>query len=175
MKIRKLDNELRQLKEQMARLPDGSPSKASLKQQALRILQQKKQYENQKGMMMQQSFNLEQTNFTTESLKDTQVMVGAMQTSVKEMKQFNKQINIDKVEDLRDELTELMQDSNEINEVMSRAYDTPDYLDEADLEAELGALGELDALDTGSSYLDALPSAPAGSSMASRNAEALPN
>jgi len=137
VKIRKLDAELLKLRDQMSRLPDNSPSKASLKQQALRILQQKKQYESQKGMMMQQSFNLEQTAFTTESLRDTVVMVDAMKTSATEMKKMNKQMDVGKVEDLRDELQELMQDSVEVQEVMSRAYDVPgEYLDEADLEAE---------------------------------------
>lgn len=160
----------------MARLPDG-PTKNSIKQQALRTLQQKKQYENQKGMMQQQSFNLEQANFATETMKDTQVMVSAMKTTVKEMKVFNKTVNIDKVESLRDELGEMMQDSTELNEILGRSYDVPDYLDEADLEAELGALEDYGELDSGS-YLDALPATPAGgqtNAAARTGAEALPN
>lgn len=111
--------------------------------------------------MQQQSFNLEQTNFATENLKDTQVMVTAMQSSVKEMRQFNKTINIDKVENLRDDLEELMQDAGEINEIMSRSYGVPDYLDEADLDAELDALGEFEGIGD-ASYADALPTAPSG-------------
>ncbi len=142
----------------MARLPEGS-TKQGLKQQAVRLLQQKKQYENQKGLMMQQTFNLEQTNFATETLKDTQVMVSAMQTSVKDMKQFHKTMDVDKVHDLKDQLEEMMQDSTELQEVMSRAYDTPEYLDEAELDAELGALEDLAELD-GASYLDDLPATP---------------
>ena len=73
---------------------------------------------------------------------------------------MHKQMNIDRVEDLRDELTEMMQDSAEINEVLSRSYETPDsYVDEADLEAELGALNEMD-MESAGGYLDALPTAP---------------
>ena len=69
-----------------------------MKQQALRILQQKKMYENQRGMMMQQSFNMEQTNFATESVKDTLVTVGAMKAATKEMKSTLRQLDYDKIE-----------------------------------------------------------------------------
>jgi charged multivesicular body protein 5 len=69
-----------------------------MKQQALRILQQKRMYENQRGMMMQQSFNMEQTNFATESVKDTLVTVNAMKSATKEMKASLRQLDIDKIE-----------------------------------------------------------------------------
>lgn len=170
-KIQRLDAELVKYKEQMARLPEG-PAKASIRQQAMRTLQQKKMYENQRGQLQQRSFNLEQTSFATDNLRDAQVMVGAMQTSVKEMKSFQRKINIDKVENIRDELEDLMEDANEINEVMSRSYGVPDYLDEADLDAELDALGEFEGVGE-AAYLDALPAAPTGVS-APRAADAQP-
>lgn len=81
----------------MARLPEG-PSKSAIKQQAMRILQQKRQYENQRGMMMQQSFNMEQTNFATESIKDTVTVVQAMKTASKEMKSTIRKLDISKIE-----------------------------------------------------------------------------
>lgn len=156
-----MDADLLKYKEQMARLPDG-PIKGNIRQQALRTLQQKKQYENQRAMMQSQSFNMEQTNFATESLKETQTMVDAMQTSVKDMKAFNKKVNIDKVEDMRYDLEDLMYESTEINEVMSRNYELPGNIDEADLEAELDALDAYEGIgEADTSYLDAIPNAPA--------------
>lgn len=97
VKIKKLDAELLQCRDKMSKLPEG-PSKNSVKQQAMRILQQKKMYENQRGMMMQQSFNMEQTNFATESVKDTVSVVQAMKSASKEMKTTMKKLNIDKIE-----------------------------------------------------------------------------
>lgn len=47
---------------------------------------------------MQQSFNMEQTNYTLQSLKDTQSTVNAMQTSLKQLKKEHKKVNIDKIE-----------------------------------------------------------------------------
>lgn len=69
-----------------------------MKQQALRILQQKRLYENQRSMMMQQSFNMEQTNFATESVKDTVLTVQAMKTATKELKSSMRKINLEQVE-----------------------------------------------------------------------------
>lgn len=73
-----------------------------MKQQALRILQQKRMYENQRGMMMQQSFNMEQTNFATESVKDTLVTVSAMKAATKDLKSSLRQMDIDKIEVIRE-------------------------------------------------------------------------
>lgn len=38
-------------------------------------------------------------------------------------------------QDLQDDLQEMMDDSNEVQELLSRSYATPDYIDDADLEA----------------------------------------
>jgi hypothetical protein len=38
-----------------------------------RILKQKKMYENQRDQLSQQSFNMEQSNFAIQGMKDTQV------------------------------------------------------------------------------------------------------
>lgn len=49
-----------------------------VKQRALRVLKQKKQYENQLMNLQQQSFNMEQQNYALQSLKDTKDTVSAM-------------------------------------------------------------------------------------------------
>ena len=48
--------------------------------------------------MMQQSFNMEQTNYTIQSLKDTQTTVSAMKTGLNQIKKEHKKINIDQIE-----------------------------------------------------------------------------
>lgn len=98
VKIKKLDAELAQCRDKMAKLPEGSSAKSAIKQQAMRILQQKRMYENQRGMMMQQSFNMEQTNFATESVKDTVTVVKAMKAASKDMKNTMRKLDISKIE-----------------------------------------------------------------------------
>lgn len=46
-----------------------------VKQKALRVLKQKRMYEQQRDNLAQQSFNMEQANYTIQSLKDTKTTV----------------------------------------------------------------------------------------------------
>ena len=55
-------------------------------------------YESQLDNLRQQSFNMEQANYATQSLKDTQATVVAMKAGVKQMKKEFKHINIDDIE-----------------------------------------------------------------------------
>ncbi|XP_034069965.1 charged multivesicular body protein 5 isoform X1 [Gymnodraco acuticeps] len=183
-KIARLDAELVKYKDQMKKMRDG-PSKNMVKQKALRVLKQKRMYEGQRDNLMQQSFNMEQTNYSIQTLKDTKTtvrefifywtsshiewlfvltcafsfQVDAMKVGLKDMKKAYKHVKIDQIEDLQDELGDMMEDANEIQEAMGRSYGTPD-IDEDDLEAELDALGDELLMDEDSSYLDEASTAP---------------
>merc|ERR1711936_1340224 len=108
-----------------------------VKQKALRVLKQKKQYESQSDNLRNQSFNMEQVNYSTQMLKDTKTTVNAMKVGVKEMKKEFKNINIDQIEDMQDELGDMMEEANEIQESLGRSYGMPEldedtsYLDDA--------------------------------------------
>merc|ERR1712045_504717 len=123
------------------------------------VLKQKKSYEAQSENLRNQAFNMEQTNYATQSLKDTKTTVNAMKMGVKEMKKEFKNINIDQIEDLQDDMTDMLEDANEVQEVLGRSYGMPE-IDEDDLEAELDALGDDFALDDDTSYLDDAMKAP---------------
>jgi charged multivesicular body protein 5 len=157
-KIGKLDADLVKLKDQMKKMREG-PSKNMVKQKALRILKQKKQLENQKDQLDVQSFNMEQTNFAIQGMKDNQVTVAAMKAGLHTMKKEYKKMDINKIDNLTDEMEEMLDMNNDIQEALSRQYDTPD-IDEADLEAELDALGDELELDADTSYLDEAINAP---------------
>merc|ERR1712158_55918 len=161
-KVARIDGELNKYKQQMSKMREG-PAKNAVKQKALRLLKQKKQYESQAENMRNQPFNMEQTLMATQTLKDTKTTMDAMKVGVKEMKKEFKNVNIEKIEDMQDELSDMLEDANEVQEVMGRAYGMPE-IDEDDLEAELDALGDDFALDEDTSYLDeanAAPDAPA--------------
>jgi len=55
-------------------------------------------------------------------------------------KTMKNDLNIDEVEDITEDMAELMDDFNEINDALGRNFATPDYIDEADLDAELEML-----------------------------------
>ncbi|KAI9499785.1 Vacuolar protein-sorting-associated protein 60 [Coemansia spiralis] len=171
VKIKKLDGELARYRDQIKKMRDG-PGKNAVKQRALRVLQQKKMYESQRDQLMQQSFNMESAVFATENIKNTMSTMQAMQDANKAMKKQYKNINIDKIYDMQDEMADLLEQANEVQELMGRSYNLPEDLDEQDLEAELDALGDdfmfeeeevPSYLNNGESEMpDLLPEAPDG-------------
>lgn len=82
-----------------------------------------------------------------------------MKTSVKSFKKEFKNIDLNKIEDMQDELEDMMEDASEIQELMGRSYGMPE-VDEGDLEAELEALGDDLGIGTDDSYLDEAINAP---------------
>ncbi|VDP53193.1 unnamed protein product [Schistosoma margrebowiei] len=145
----------------MQKMRDG-PAKESVKMKALRILKQKKVYENQKEQLSNQSFNIEQTNFAIQTVRDTKVTVDAMKVGAKELKMEMKKINLNNVEDLQDDLADLLVSTDELQNILSQSYATPD-INENDLEQEL--MGLCDELGSDTTYLNEdfnAPSVPTG-------------
>lgn len=115
-------------------------------------------YEGQREALQNQSFNIEQQNMAIQSMRDTKTTLSAMQTGLKEMKKEYKKVDLNKIENLQDDLADILEQANEVQDVMSRTYGMPE-IDESELEAELEALGDELELDAEASYLDA-PSVP---------------
>ena len=124
--------------EQMKKMKPG-PAKQAVQKRAMNILKQKKLYEGQKEQTMNQQFNMEQIMFAQDGLKETADTVSAMKDANKALKKQFKAINIDQVEDLQDDMSDLLEQAEEVQSALSRSYNTDD-IDEADLEAELAAM-----------------------------------
>jgi len=141
VKLASINAELTAYQTKLSRMRDG-PGKTAIKQKALKVLQRRKMYEGQRDQLQQQSWNMEQASTMQDSLKNVMTTVDAMKTTNKALKQQYGKIDIDRIERMQDEMADLMEVGNEINESISRAYDVPEDVDEAELDAELEALGE---------------------------------
>mmetsp|Transcript_43201 Transcript_43201/g.49032 ORF Transcript_43201/g.49032 Transcript_43201/m.49032 type:complete len:220 (+) Transcript_43201:116-775(+) len=168
VKINQLEKELKVFKDKIKKCKSLS-AKKSLQKRAMEILKRKRMYEAQRDNAMGQQFNIDSAAFSMESAKATVSTVAALKQSNAEMKRtIGKQLNVSDVDDLADEMAELMDDFNEINEVLGQNFATPDYIDEADLDAELELLeDELEKeeeLNSEPSYLQSnqLPDTPSG-------------
>lgn len=139
-RIKALDQELSRYTEQMRKMKPG-PAKASIQQRALRVLKQKKLYEAQRDKMASTQFNMEQVKFAQESMVDTVATVSAMKDANVALKKQFKSIDVNKVEDLQDDMADLLEQSEEIQSVLGRSYNLED-VDESALEDELRALEE---------------------------------
>ncbi|KAF2842071.1 charged multivesicular body protein-like protein 5 [Patellaria atrata CBS 101060] len=141
VKLAKLNAELTTYQQRLAKMRDG-PGKTAIKQKALKVLQQRKMYEQQRDQLQSQSWNMEQAGMMQDNLKNTMTTVDAMKTTTKELRKQYGKVDIDKIERMQDEMADLMDIGNEIQESISRSYDIPEDVDEAELDAELEALGE---------------------------------
>lgn len=156
VKLAKLNGELTSYQQKLAKMRDG-PGKTAIKQKALKVLQQRKMYESQRDQLQQQSWNMEQAGMMQDNLKNTMTTVDAMKTTTKELRKQYGKVNIDKIERLQDEMADLMDMGNDIQDAISRSYDVPEDVDEAELDAELEALGEEVAMDGIGAESEGLP------------------
>lgn len=65
-----------------------------------------------------------------------------MKRTNKELKRTYGKLDVDKLEDMQDEMLDLIDQSNEIQDALGRSYDVPDDISEDELDAELDALGQ---------------------------------
>merc|ERR1719297_505481 len=140
-----MDRQILELKKKMNKSKGGA--KNAYKQKALKLLKQRKQYDQQLSRIMGQQMNIDNAKYATQSIQDNANMVTAMKGAATTLKTQMKEVNIDEVEDVQDEMMDLMDDANEINDILGEAWGMDDF-DEDDLMDELDGLDdELDDLD----------------------------
>ncbi|KAH8842923.1 hypothetical protein MCOR27_008756 [Pyricularia oryzae] len=139
--IKAKENEIAELNRRRAATRSAAAQNA-LKTKALRILRRMKEDEAQMNNVQSQIDNLQKMQDMQGTLKNSAVMVDTMRQTQKELKKQYGKFDIDKIEKMQDEMADLLDMSNEIQESLSRGYDVGEDIDEADLEAELDAIGE---------------------------------
>lgn len=151
-RVSHLDTQISQLNFQLQSLQrkiSASRSAAGqrpLRQQALKLLNKRKQLEQMRDQLDSQSWSMTQAQMTSDNLKNTMVTVNALKTTNKALKSQYGKINVDKLQDMQDEMADLIEQGDELQQVLasnSTAYDAED-VDEDELDAELDALADED-------------------------------
>eukprot|EP00397_Hematodinium_sp_SG-2012_P034770 GEMP01037323.1.p1 GENE.GEMP01037323.1~~GEMP01037323.1.p1 ORF type:complete len:209 (+),score=43.41 GEMP01037323.1:229-855(+) len=135
-----------EIKAYMAQMKGGRSVSTMAKSRAMQALKRKKMYEAQREQILGQQFNIDQMAFQTENIKATIDTVGAMKQANTAMKGQMKDLNLDQVEDLQDDMAELFDDMQEINDLMSRNYACPE-IDDFELEQEFAGMESELAMD----------------------------
>ncbi|KAJ6253761.1 vacuolar protein sorting-associated protein 60.1 [Anaeramoeba flamelloides] len=138
-KIKKLNAQLLECKKKMSKMRDG-PAKNSVKRRAFQLYQQKKMYEGQRENLYNQLFPMDEISFTQQTMKDTVVQATSLKQATTTFKQQFKDIGIDEVCDIKDEMEDMLEEVNEIQETQSQIFSVPEEFDEEDLEANLEGL-----------------------------------
>lgn len=136
VKIKGLDDEMRRYKEALKKAPNN----ATIKKRAMDCLKRKRMYESQRDQFANQQFNIDQTSFAIDTVKNTQESVSAMKIAAKTLKKETKKLSLSEIEDMQDDMEDMLEDVGEINELLGRAYGCPDGIEEEDLDAELACL-----------------------------------
>jgi len=90
--------------------------------------------------------SLDQQQLHLESIKMTAMHLDAIRTSTRTLKTYMKQTDIDKVEEMQDNLSELIAQSTDIQNILSEEMDHGFAIDESELEAELVELAQGDVV-----------------------------
>ncbi|KAK4101207.1 hypothetical protein N658DRAFT_496508 [Parathielavia hyrcaniae] len=141
VKLASINAELQGYQAKLSKMREG-PGKTALKQKAAKVLRQRKQYEAQRDQLQSQVWNMEQAQTMQDNLKNTMVTIDALKSTNKALRKEYGKVDLDKVERMQDEMADLLDMGNEIQESLARSYDIPEDVDEAELDAELEALGE---------------------------------
>ncbi|ROT38280.1 charged multivesicular body protein [Sodiomyces alkalinus F11] len=158
VKLASVNAELQGYQAKISKMRDG-PGKSAIKSKALKVLQRRKMIEAQRDQLQSQAWNMEQAQGMHDNLKNTMATVDALKTTNRELKKQYGKVDIDRIERLQDEMADLMDVGNDIQETLARGYDVPEDVDEAELDAELEALGyEAELESEGQLGAGALPS-----------------
>jgi len=141
------------------------------KRVALSALKRKKRYEKQ---LQQIDGTLSTIEFQREALENASTnteVLKVMGDSAKALKQVHKNMNVDDVHDMMDDIAEQQDIANEISEAISNPVGFGQDMDEDDLLAELEELEQEDLdeklLEVGGPATDNLPSVPVSEPAAS--------
>lgn len=165
--IQECDNEIKKLRESIR--SSRGHSQHLYKQRALQVMRRRNMLTKQLDTLFSQQMNVEQVQFSAQSIQDTIQTVGAFKQAYSTQKQLMKNMDIDDIADIMEDMQDIMLDTDEVNEILARNYDVE--IDEADLDEELAELDK-EILDedisakelTAPSYLpgkkEEIPSAP---------------
>lgn len=142
-KIARIDGDLRKYRDAMKSMRPG-PSLEQAKKRAMVAMKQKKQLEAQRDKIVDNVMRLDEARYTTSAMQDQAEMVKALKVASKEMKiqmKKTKELDVDHVHDIMDELQDQRDQFEELQMAMS-SYDVPVEIDDAELMAEMDLLGE---------------------------------
>jgi charged multivesicular body protein 5 len=135
-----LEEKIAKCDEDIRRYMQGRPPQKSL---ALQTMKRKKMYMQQRDQLLGTQFNVECLAGAQEQAELTVLNVEAMKAGQADLKERYAQLGgVGNIEKMMDDMADLNDEIQDINEAMSTSYAVPDGFDEADLEAEFGALEE---------------------------------
>lgn len=151
-KISQLDTQIAQLNIQLQTIQKKlsnirSPAaQKPLRSQALKLLNKRKKLEQMRESLDNQEWSMTQAQMMSDTLANTVISVNALKQSNAALKSQYGKIDIDKLEDMQDEMVDLIEKGEELQNSLNLNTNLMDIddIDEGELDAELDALAEDD-------------------------------
>lgn len=150
-RISSLDTQITQLNIQLQNVQNsltrssGAASRSRLRQQAMKLLSKRKQLEAMRDSLDSQSWSMSQAQMVSDNVKNTMVTVNALQQTNKALRAQYGKLDIDKLQDMQDEMADLIEQGDELQDILAAGApgvrDAAD-IDEDELDAELEALAQ---------------------------------
>jgi len=147
LKLQKVEIELKVALEQYRNAKGKSKDQAKMK--ATQLLKKKKMYEGHLNTLSNTQFTVESAKITSDMMRDNMDIVSTLKTVNDQQKSMMKEMNVDTVGDMMDEMRDMMEDQQEINDTLARNYEidiADDELDGGNFFSKLHKL-ELEELD----------------------------
>ena len=149
-KISQLDTQISQINMQLQTIQKRlsnvkSPAgQKPLRAQALKLLNKRKKLEQMRESLDNQDWSMTQSKMMSDTLTNTMVSVNALKQSNAALKAQYGKIDIDKLEDMQDEMVDLIEKGEELQNALNMNSNSLeiDDIDDAELDAELDALAE---------------------------------
>ena len=141
-KVKYLDEQIAQVQKQLTVTRPGSTTRDSLRAQARSLLTQRRSLQAQRQQLQNQSLNLFQMDLATSNVRDAQDTMKAMQGAKKELQRAIGRVDPEMVQVLGEDVSELVADSWEVQELLGRSYavDGGVGIGDEELEEELRML-----------------------------------
>lgn len=144
-RLRALEQQIAAHKHDLNKHRPGTVGYNAAKRRALQALRQRKALEARLESAANAQFNMEQMRDAQLAQRDNIATVAGMTAGSSDLRKANQQIDMERVEDMQDEVEGALEDVAQVHEALGRQYDDG-TIDASELQAELQEL-EDDALD----------------------------
>jgi len=110
------------------------------KQRVINLLKKRKMLQGQVDALLGQQMTIDRVTFTNETIQNTIETTKALKQAVEIQKVTMKELDIDALADLKDEMADMAFESQQMTDLLGRNYDCD--ADEDDLDAELKELDD---------------------------------
>lgn len=146
--MHKCEADIDALKRDMQRCRPGTSQHNMYKRRLLQAMRERKRIDQQLSAQAGFESNLSAVQDARYQMQDASQMAAALKASGQELKASQGAVNVDEIENIQDDITDILVETNDVQEALGRDYGV-DGIDDAELESELQSFEQEMGYSTG--------------------------